>query len=170
MNGFKKNEKNHIYRSSDVIITFGLLVLALGVTVSLFADQFVDKRFQEALLDTNSLSAQILQSGLKEVDIALPQDDRRSIASKSKFRELKTFLSPEGHLGVDPWGEAYSYKIIGVEGGHPTHILVWSSGPDKRPESIEGVIESLETYGHLSDNGRVLALKGDDIGFIRPIR
>ena len=64
----------------------------------------------------------------------------------------------EGLAGQDPWGQSYNYKVLRDAYGLPTHIVVWSKGPN-------GVQDTPDSQ--LVLNGGEISLNLDDLGYVR---
>ncbi|MEC9282693.1 MAG: hypothetical protein VX642_08265 [Bdellovibrionota bacterium] len=66
----------------------------------------------------------------------------------------------EGLAGTDPWGQSYNYKVLRDAYGLPTHLIVWSKGPN-------GVQDTPDS--ELIMSGNKVSFSLDDLGHLKEI-
>lgn len=63
----------------------------------------------------------------------------------------------------DPWGQPYRAKFLKNPYGIPTHLVVWSPGPNGQQDTAS--VESSAKVGAMA-----VVFDGDDLGFITSVR
>lgn len=66
----------------------------------------------------------------------------------------------EGFLDKDPWGQSYAYKVVRDVYGLPTHLIVWSRGPN-------GIQDTPDSALRISNNE--IRFSMDDLGHLREL-
>ncbi|MEQ1875841.1 MAG: hypothetical protein ABL958_04285 [Bdellovibrionia bacterium] len=64
---------------------------------------------------------------------------------------------------LDPWGKPYMARLMRNPYGIPTHLVIWSGGPNGRPDTAS--VESSAKVGAMA-----VIFDGDDLGFITSVR
>jgi hypothetical protein len=140
--------------------TFDLLTLITSVTaVAAISGPIVQRSFQSERLaaadrDMKKLAFEIAQSGPK--------------LETTTSREIASATPPEHPLPqIDPWGNPYILKFVRNSYGIPTHLVIWSFGPNGKKEtsSIESSQSSVQKSG-----AQAVVFDGDDLGYITSVR
>ncbi|HEX4923026.1 MAG TPA: hypothetical protein VFV50_03035 [Bdellovibrionales bacterium] len=63
----------------------------------------------------------------------------------------------------DPWGQPYKAKFLRNPYGIPTHLVIWSPGPNGHHDTAS--VESSAKVGAMA-----VVFDGDDLGFITSVR
>ncbi len=142
MNNSKENQQ---YRSIDLIYLFIIVLFIISFSYAFFVRS--EKSFVKTTKNkAESLAYQILQLS--------KSNQQRKPASQADTFGLK---DKDGEISKDPWGAPFNYFIVKNKMGSPTHIVVWSTGPDK---------EKNAPYTELTHQTEFI---GDDIGVIIPV-
>lgn len=144
---FAKVEKipiNQQFRTTDFFAVLGSLLVILSVIGPILRNHVESEAIITAAQDSH-LHAQSLREKLVE--------SKRAPASSIDKVQL------EGVVGRDPWGEPYSYKVLRNVYGQPTHVLVWSKGPNLVSDTNERVL-----VRGLDQSSSEVSFDGDDLG------
>jgi hypothetical protein len=167
----QKNKKNQQFRTFDTILVVVLLLGVASISGSIVHEALRDDRIERARFRAETLAQQIVTGGVSAL-VALPPTDRvPDLAQQAPSRgpasvgesENETQLKDgwvEGHIGRDPWGRPFRFKLIQGREGSPLRVLVWSPGPNARYETEMSDME----WAQLSLAKKV-QFQGDDIGF-----
>ncbi len=147
-----KQQNKQVFTTFDSFTVLSLVVGVIVLVGSIVSNAMVDQKLKFAKERSGQLAAQILAGGYRGLESqALAEYSNRSPASKDLD------LSPEGRIGMDPWGSSYYYKLSEISDGR-VQVIVLSSGPNRIRESFEN---QSEDDGRASGQG--LRLGGDDI-------
>lgn len=150
-----------IFKSFRGFSSLDFLTLVTSVTaVAVISGPIIQRGLQSERVGIATKEMRISASEIiTRVAMAPKVELGRSPASASINAEL-----PEGTLGTDPWGKSYHYRILRNSYGQPTHVLIWSAGPNGNVET---------PMGNLSEGGRQMAsavFEGDDVGVLMSAR
>lgn len=159
--GLSKSVKNKLKQG---LSTFDLLTTVLAIAIVggisapiLFKSEEVKDR-SVASVELEKLSENLTKSILHEPS---KNDNKEArMPSSAQITGMNGERKWEGLVGRDPWGQAYSYKVLRDAYGFPTHVLVWSKGPN-------GVQDTPDAELQVSDSG--LNLRMDDLGHLREV-
>ena len=162
----QKAKKNQKFGTSDLVTLIALAGLAITITWTIIQDALRDDRPERARLGAEALAHQMVTGGFSLIDSANADDPstggNRAVASdpKAASGNAPTLSLFEGTLGRDPWGKAYRYKLLRSSEGSPLRILVWSDGPNTKPDT------QVDDFAVASSGvGGSFRFSGDDIGF-----
>lgn len=147
-------ESNRGFSAFDTITLVGavvVLALIIGPILNRRVDQeYTSVALQQAQEWTHKipLSEKLSEGGFKTTGGRLPAS--------------ATMENPS--VGVDPWGQPYSYHFIKNTRGQPVYIAVWSAGPNAKPETKKADL-AVDKEGQL-----LVKFDGDDVGFVRALR
>jgi hypothetical protein len=93
----------------------------------------------------------------------LPHGLPPGLPPKNFLAEIRE-QTQEGTLGKDPWGRSYHYLFVHNHSGMPTHVVVWSDGPDG--------ISQTSVRAQVSQNSFTtsISFQGDDVGTTTALR
>jgi hypothetical protein len=139
--------------------TFSVVGLVLGVGLLVFSivtNAMTSQNGVKAEIEAQRLALQIMGGGLQYTNANLDSRDVRGPANI-----VAEGLEVRGRLGMDPWGQPYYYRVYTETDGKKS-VVVYSSGPDQRPETDESKF-AINADGHLLNAGFL----GDDIGTVQ---
>lgn len=147
-----KNNKNQEVRSFGIIS----LLLLVGTCVLIGAPAWngsLAEQQERSLRRAESLAYQLLETR---------QPGSRTPASAAE-QALNHLSLDQGHIGQDPWGQPYHYKLLKAQEFHKTRVVVWSAGPNRILETAESVFDP---------NRDIESPKfdGDDLGIIVSVK
>ena len=167
-NNLVKSNKYQQHTLQSAVIVVSLFSLAVWVFISIILNNVEDKGIVHATLDAESISAQILVSGLKYLphnykgQMRLPSSEGESVQDVEK----RVILGYEGKLGKDPWGQSYNYKVIMKDENSSSGLIaVWSSGTNQSDDTKTKDLKYIANAYFLKQ-----FFRGDDIGHIRRIQ
>lgn len=155
----KRKEKQQ-FRSSGLLSLLGLIVLSLTIIATPWNRHIEDSKTQIALQKAEVVGYQVVQVYREAIKVSLSSDKEsgRQPASAHPM-ELVENLRNTGTVGKDPWGQPYRYRILPPKNSNALKILVWSTGPNKKVESVELTDEQKNVLGQPS-------YSGDDLGVL----
>ncbi len=148
------SQSNQSFSSFDLVTMLAAIVAIFVITGPILYNQSDEENRQKAQQEALIISKQI-QDQLK-VQISSNQQETsqgREIASDEP-------INWEGIVGQDPWGQPYHYRTIRNAYGLPTHLIVWSKGPNAYQDTKVSVL----------NNTKDLVFEGDDIGSFYSLR
>lgn len=117
-----------------------------------------------------AIAGPIVQRSIQAENLAQADREMKKIAfelAEVKSSPLTTTdrgpASDQGLSALDPWGNPYQAKLLRNPYGIPTHLVIWSGGPNGRPDTAS--VESGARIGAMA-----VVFDGDDIGYITSIR
>lgn len=156
-----KNEQIQEVRSSGMLLIMGLVGLSMVIVATPWNRQFQDSRTEAALQKAEIVGYQVVQIYREASKSSMSENNGgRNPASIAPLEgEFPANLRSTGTMGTDPWGAPYRYRILSADQVGNVRILVWSTGPNQKAETIklddeEAVITGQPTYA------------GDDIGVL----
>jgi hypothetical protein len=147
----EKTDKKQVFKSREIISLFLLSISSLLVISPIIMGQFADHH-EIALQRAENLAYQVLES----------HRGSRGPASIQEA-ELNHLSADQGVVGLDPWGRPYNFQFLKSVNGGPTKVVVWSKGPNGKPETAEEAIDS-------GRDGSEVHFNGDDIGVMVSIK
>lgn len=150
-----KNKLKQGFSAFDLITTMLAVIIVCAITAPILfksgAAHDLSVANAEAIELSEKLTKELISQPSKndKADSRMPASAHKS--STEKF---------EGLVSKDPWGQAYSYKVLRDAYGLPTHILVWSKGPN-------GVQDTPDNELQITRIG--FQLRMDDLGHIREV-
>lgn len=141
------NEKKQGLRSTSLMSVLFVIVFMI-FTFSRLINQETNSSPEQALKRAEGLAYQIAE---------VRKGSSRGPASVAALNHL---VQNEGDIGLDPWGKAYRFKVIGGGENEPMRILVWSAGPNLKLDTGEKSLDSKAFDKNL------LPLSGDDLGVL----
>lgn len=172
----KNNLNNQGFSTFDVLTVLGSVFALVLVTAPILGRQINIQHGESAKARSSDIAELMAASEAKQLSASSGSNEtskgQRQIASVSESfaasgRPLGGSVSgTDGEADLDPWGHPYQYHILKNAYGQPTHIAVWSFGPNSKNDTdfdrIRGPIESAVAESRI--------FGGDDIGNVRPIR
>jgi hypothetical protein len=153
-----KNSEYQVVRTSGAIVSVLLIVLCIGAVTAAWSRGNESRDKEKALKKAEVVGYQIAQLFRESAEgelSSLPTGSRSPASAAPK--EFEDFRKV-GTMSLDPWGQAYHYRLISADPKGTLKILVWSAGPN-------GIIETPQ----LKDEETSLKLEqhsfiGDDLG------
>lgn len=152
-----KNQEKQELRSSGVLTLLGLV----GVSGLIIATPW-NKRVQDSSSENALQKAEVV--GYQVVQIYREASRSQEVFFDKGNSRMPASANPEplratGTMGTDPWGQPFNYRILSGTDTKKIRILVWSKGPNQKPETSE-----------LDDESKPLDQQpnyaGDDLGVI----
>lgn len=153
-----KTVKNKLKRglsAFDLITTLLAVVIVCAITAPILFKSSEAHDLSVANTEAMNLSENLTKQLINDAG-KNNNNEARSPASASFSGSLKW----EGLISKDPWGQSYSYKVIRDAYGLPTHVLVWSKGPN-------GIQDTPDNELRITENGFQMRL--DDLGHLKEI-
>jgi hypothetical protein len=160
-----KTEGNQGFTSFDFLTLVFSFALIFFVSVPILQKNLNSGEIEVAQRDAEAIARTLVNpndtSTFQFLTNAQAQQ-KRGIASvnPAKFHRDPKWT---GEAGKDPWGRPYRYVFIRGASGAPTHVVVWSEGPNGKNEMPE-----LDQSAKLPEQGH-LAFRGDDVGSVTPV-
>lgn len=156
-------EKKQEFKSSGVLTLLGLVGFSVMIIAAPWNRQYQDSDVDAALQKAEVVGYQVVQIYREASKSAAVSADRNggrgrtpaSINPEGNLENLRT----TGTMGTDPWGQPYHYRILSAEKSKPMRILVWSDGPNKKPETPD-----LDNEAKKISSQPVFS--GDDVGVV----
>lgn len=154
-----KNEEKQHFKSSGVLTLLGLLGLSAGIVATPWNKALQDVGVDECRQKAEVVGYQVAQIFREASRNKLHKSvsggrEPASIADSAGLENTRT----TGTMGTDPWGQPYRYRILASDSSQ-IRILVWSAGPNMKPETAD-----------LDDENKIITKQptyaGDDIGVI----
>lgn len=159
------SKSNQSLKSFDLVGMMFLMVIVVGISTVIISREMRDIDQSMGLAEAENLAFQLIHGGFAPA----ASESSRGPASIKNPNEggneggessLGVFNS-FGEIGRDPWDQAFRYKVLKDEEGMPTHVVVWSYGPNGAPETPE---EALRT-----DSEGAVRFAGDDLGYVHTV-
>jgi hypothetical protein len=117
------------------------------------------------------ISGPIVKRSLQTDNLEIADRSMRKIASEfvarganTSPREIASVLGDSSKQDLlDPWGQPFTQVIVRNSYGQPTHVLVWSLGPN-------GMIDTQDLKPKENSGVIAIVFDGDDIGVLRSLR
>ncbi len=148
-----------------LLVLCGFVSTVIGVMISGFLQ---DPKPERARLGAKSIAQQLRErhetafhSNTENKSPEAALGGGRALASidgpaKRSEESATAVLLSEGELGRDPWGRPYHYSVRPQPNSERRIILVWSDGPDGKPDTDPQQI---------ADGSGAAHFKGDDVGY-----
>lgn len=154
-----KNQEKQEFKSSGVLTLLGLVGISGLIIATPWNRQAQDSSSENALQKAEVVGYQVVQiyrEASRSQSVFLDKSSKdRMPASAAPAEPLRT----TGTMGTDPWGQPYHYRILSASDAPKVRILVWSTGPNKKVETVA-----------LEDEAQNLiqqpSYAGDDLGVI----
>lgn len=157
-----KTKEKHEFKTSGVLLLLGLVVLSAAMIAVPWNRRTQDSRVKAARQKAEVVGYQVVQIYRESIEVSVSGDTKplgRGLASVQESNSFLQNLKNEGTMGIDPWGEPYHYRLLSSDKTGFMRVLVWSSGPNKKMETIESVSEDMVQIGQP-------VYSGDDIGVV----
>jgi hypothetical protein len=140
----------HGFSSFDFITLVTSVTAVAAISGPILQRSFRSEKLMAAERDMKKVAFEIAQIGPKP-----EASSSRSPASEAN--------SEKALVQKDPWGRPYQLKFIHNSYGIPTHVVVWSYGPNGIQDTSS--VESSATAG-----ATAVVFDGDDVGYATSIR
>ncbi|MFK8137819.1 MAG: type II secretion system protein GspG [Bdellovibrionales bacterium] len=135
----EKPNKNKVFSSFDFITTFCAILAVLAFVGPLLYKNVESRSLAQAYQESMNLSKQLpseILTNLKEA--------RKNSGSRMPANAAKAPLWEGASASKDPWGNPYMYRMVRDSFGLPTHIVVWSKGPNGAQDTPDRDIASFD--------------------------
>ena len=146
---------NQQLKTMDVIGVCVLMTVVIGLSSVIISREMRDSHQATGLDEARNLAFQLANGGF----VNSRPDPRQPASEKNTDSTYGVFRSA-GEIGQDPWGAAFRYLVLRDPAGDPTHVVVWSSGPNRQRETQGGDLK----------RGSMVSFVGDDFGYIHRTR
>ncbi len=128
-----------------------LILCVIFIVTVIITNSLFDNRLVRARDEAKLLAVQIISGGLTKSKIDILKNGKgkkdRKPSNNDQARSIASVvvtpsITPEGRIGLDPWGTPYFYKITVTDMGEAV-VEVLSAGADKSLQSHLGTSESL---------------------------
>jgi len=143
----RKIENNQGFKTIDLFLVIGSIMTVIAVIGPILHNHVQSESKHTALNSAKDHAKDLLSKFMTE------EDSVRTPASENS--------TLEGPIGTDPWGQSYNFKVLRDSYGQPTHVLVWSKGPNKIRDTSERVF--LTKPGRKTSS---ISFEGDDLGYV----
>ncbi|WP_415061262.1 hypothetical protein [Bdellovibrio sp.] len=128
-----KNEEKQEFKSSGVLALLGLVGFSAAIIATPWNRQMQDSRAEIALQKAEVVGYQVVQ-----IYREAAKNSHTSGRNPASVEEASTAenLRSTGLMGTDPWGMPFRYRILSSDKAGHVRILVWSSGPNKKAETV----------------------------------
>jgi len=131
-----KNQEKQEFKSSGVLTVLGLVGISALIIATPWNRKNADSPSENALQKAEVVGYQVVQiyreaSRSQTVFLDNSSQDRLP-ASAAPIEPLRT----TGTMGTDPWGQPYHYRILSAADAAKVRILVWSTGPNQKIETV----------------------------------
>jgi type II secretory pathway pseudopilin PulG len=147
----KTEQKQHV-KSYGIISLLMLIGAAALICVPVWSGRTGASQ-QRTLHRAESLAYQLLESRK-----GTPSRGPASIESSINHLTLD-----QGQIGMDLWDHPYQYRLLKGADNQPSKILVWSLGPNGKPETSDETIESNRDHTNPQ-------FSGDDLGIMLTVK
>jgi hypothetical protein len=170
------NEENHGFTSFDFITMMVSFAVIAAVTAPIIKKNFQDDQNIALARQGSSQVGQTLVNPKNLTTLAMidTKSADRAVASVGSnqpaaphfdMESLKAHLQKgewQGDVGKDPWNHPYHFSFLRNKNGSPTHVAVWSDGPNSKNETVatDTSVVSPEAF----------QFAGDDVGSVIPLR
>ncbi|PIU00329.1 MAG: hypothetical protein COT74_05205 [Bdellovibrionales bacterium CG10_big_fil_rev_8_21_14_0_10_45_34] len=154
------------FSSFDFFSVLGAILLVVAISVPIVQKKITGNEIKKARVIAEGMADEVLR---KHAPLQAPWQKQkganRSIASLAGGASSMAMpLAEDGSIGRDPWGQPYKFAWIRNAYGIPTHMLVWSAGPNGQFETPRSAISGVE-------RGLVeVGFARDDLGYVRALR
>ena len=143
----------NILKSIQGFSTFDFLTLITSVTaVAAIAGPIVQRSYQ-----AEKLAQADREMKKMAFEMAVLTASPLNTTARGPASEEQTLSS------LDPWGNPYKARFLKNPYGIPTHLVIWSGGPNGRQDTSS--VESSAKVGAMG-----VVFDGDDLGFITSAR
>ena len=157
-------KSNQSLSSFDLLGTVFLLAVVVGISAMIVTREMRDVDQAVGLDEAENLAFQLIHGGF-----ALPSQGSRSPASinnsNDESREHLGVFNATGEIGKDPWGRAFSYRVLRDESGRPSFVVVWSTGANGQPDT-----EAEKFARNSGVSVTDIDFQGDDFGHVHRIK
>lgn len=163
MSGVSKSKQRFTSTDAVAVIALGLSVIA--ITLNILTEAIKDDSGERAQYGAEALAHQMASARIALVEefpeSAKSQGPSRGPSSVGEPAISQPMSQYEGQLGLDPWGKAYHYKLFRSGDSKVIRIVVWSSGPDQKTDTVFADDDLAS-----SESRKKLSFRGDDIGYV----
>lgn len=155
------NEQKQEFKSSGVLTLLGLVGFSLSIIASPWNHSARDIDTEAALQKAEVVGYQVVQiyrEAAKNSGVPSAARGGRNPASVAPVASLDS-LRTTGTMGTDPWGQSYHYRVLSADQSKNIRILVWSSGPNGKIETVDLDNEDKKITAQPQ-------YEGDDIGVV----
>lgn len=132
-----KNEEKQEFKSSGVLALLGLVGFSAAIIATPWNRQMQDSRVEVALQKAEVVGYQVVQIYREAAKNSHTSDSPSGrIPASVGEASVAENLRSTGLMGTDPWGVPFRYRILSSDKAGHVRILVWSSGPNKKAETI----------------------------------
>lgn len=159
-----KNKENQQFKSSGLLLVLALVGLSVFVALTPWDSASRLGKKGTAKQKAEVVGYQILQNYRSTIahTVSPIEAQARGIASAST--PVEDVFKKEGVIGLDPWGQPYSYKVHeSIKGPKRSLLIVWSKGEN----GVDDSHSELYSASNVSERTRFI---NDDIGVIMPIQ
>ncbi len=153
-----KVQSNQSLNTLDIIHVIITVIFLVAIIAPILHANHIAKKQDLAQNEAKKIADSIITK-LQDAN-KLGSNQKRTFASLVAKSENSDLL--EGVSGTDPWGQSFKYKVLRDAFGTPTHIVVWSTGPNSLQETLDQELSIL--------NAEQIKFSGDDLGTIKAIR
>ncbi len=147
-------EEKQSFTTFDVVTVVSLAIAVLSLAGAVVASVALDSSDVQARLGAEKLANQIMIGGIESYS---PEEPGRVPASMSNEERLE-LLGKSGSLSRDPWGLPYFYRI-GTDVQGRKVAVVWSSGPNRRQDTLDFKVDEKGSFIRFEFNE-------DDLGVV----
>lgn len=153
-----KINKNHELKSSSLLVLLGSVLGSLVIIATPWNHSMNEGKSEKTLQRAEIVGYQIVELYREAAHAAITPSSSRGPASVGP---VSGDLRKTGTMGVDPWGQAYHYRILSTD-QNKLRILVWSLGPNQNVDSgaLDDEDAQIETQPRFA---------GDDMGIVMNI-
>ena len=157
------SKSNQQFNSFDLVSMFFLIAVVLGISTTIVSREMRDLDKSMGQTEAENLAFQLINGGFLTTSADKRSPSAVNETNEAGKQDLGVF-DYSGEIGRDPWGQAYRYKVMQDSQGVPSHVLVWSLGPNKLAETKDEIFAAEN-----AENISQLNFSGDDFGYIRPL-
>lgn len=159
-----KNKENQQFKSSGLLLVLALVGLAVFVALTPWDSASKLGKKGTAKQKAEVVGYQILQNYRSTVTHSASSIEVQARGIASESTPVEGIFKKEGAIGLDPWGQPFSYRVHeSAKGPKKSLLIVWSKGED-------GIDDSHSELYSASDITEKTHFLNDDIGVIMPIQ
>ncbi|UOF00221.1 hypothetical protein [Bdellovibrio reynosensis] len=135
-----KIEEKQEFKSTSVLALLGLVGFSFAIIATPWNRHMQDSKVETARQRAEVVGYQIVQIYREATRTAAPPESvgGRKIASVAPDSAISMEnLRTTGTMGNDPWGRPFRYRILSQDHSGKVRILVWSTGPNQKLESLD---------------------------------
>lgn len=134
-----KTKEKQTFKSSGLLSLVGLMAFSSAIIATPWNRQIQDSKSEIARQKAEVVGYQVVQIYREAAknSVKSPISSGRGIASVDESQAFSPEnLRSTGTMGVDPWGQPYRYRILSADKSGKVRILVWSTGPNQKVETV----------------------------------